>query len=749
MMIRPGTLQNAYRLLLSFVVLFLVVRITLGQIAPTLPPTTPPAAEVTTTDQAPQIDGDVLSDPAWNGAGEITDFWQTQPDEGRPSSEKTVVRILHDRENLYIGVVCYDRDPSQIIISDSRRDSPLDETDSFQVILDTYLDRQNGFLFGTNPAGIEYDGQVSREGQGTTGLGSRQTAGSGGGFNLNWDGSWQVKTLIGDFGWSAEFAIPFRTVRFRSAEEQTWGVNFQRNIRRRNERAYWAPLPRQFNIYRLSMAGTITGLEIPDQKNLQLTPYILGELRNRSEPSRTNWLGNGGFDVKYNFTPSLTLDGTVNTDFAQVEVDEEQINLDRFNLFYPEKRPFFLENAGLFSVGSPGEVELFFSRRIGLGPDGEVIPIVGGGRLSGRIGEKTNIGLLNMQTQGMENVAPANNFTVVRVNREMRNRSSMGGIFINRQGTGQFAAAEDYNRTYGFDGKWGIGEYGQVSGFIAKTSTPGMDSSQQAFRFGSEYDSQAWSLSAHYTEVGENFNPEVGFLRRESFRKADWMVLYRYRPAHFLGLHELRPHVSYRGYWDFEGFQETGYLHVDNHWEWKSGASVHTGINFTREGVLEPFEIYPGIFVPPGTYDNQEAQLVAFSDEGAWLSGRIESHIGGFFGGDRLATEPSVRMRLGDRLNTQIGWSRNDISLPSGDFTVNLSRARISYSFTPRIFVQTLIQYNDLDEVWSTNLRFAWLQAANTGLFVVYNDTRGFEFSDFQGERSLIVKFSKMFDLLN
>jgi hypothetical protein len=349
----------------------------------------------------------------------------------------------------------------------------------------------------------------------------------------------------------------------------------------------------------------------------------------------------------------------------------------------------------------------------------------------------------------MENVAPANNFTVVRVNREMRNRSSMGGIFINRQGTGQLASAEDYNRTYGFDGKWGIGEYAQASGFFAKTSTPGYESGQHAFRFGSEYDSQAWSLSAHYTEVGENFNPEVGFLRRESFRKGDWMVLYRYRPEHFLGLHELRPHVSYRGYWDLEGFQETGFLHVDNHWEWKSGASVHTGINFTREGVLEPFEIYPGIFVPSGTYDNREAQLVAFSNEGAWLSGRIESHIGGFFGGDRLATEPSVRMRLGDRLNTEIGWSRNDINLPTGDFTVNLGRARISYSFTPRIFVQTLIQYNDVDEVWSTNLRFAWLQAANTGLFVVYNDTRGFEFSDFRGERSLIIKFSKMFDLLN
>ena len=748
MMIRLIPLHTAIACWCTLAVLSYPVLGGEGRTAPSVPPASPPSAGVTATDHAPQIDGDVLTDLAWDVAEEITDFWQTQPDEGQPSSEKTVVRILHDRAYLYIGVVCYDRDPSQIIVSDSRRDSPLDETDSFQMILDTYHDRQNGFLFGTNPAGIEYDGQVTREGQGT-GFGNRQTAGSGGGFNLNWDGSWVVKTQTGDFGWSAEFAIPFRTIRFRNSPDQTWGVNFQRNIRRRNERAYWAPLPRQFNIYRLSLAGTISGLEIPDQKNLQLTPYVLGELRNRSEPSRTNWLGDAGFDVKYNFTPSLTLDGTVNTDFAQVEVDEEQINLDRFNLFYPEKRPFFLENAGLFAVGSPGEVELFFSRRIGLGPNGEVIPILGGGRLSGRIGENTNVGLLNMQTQSVEDVAPANNFTVVRLNHEMRNRSSLGGIFVNRQGTGQFAAGEDFSRTYGFDGKWGIGEYGQVSGFVAKTSAPDTNSDQHALRIGSENDSQAWLLSAHYTEVAENFNPEVGFLGRESFRKADWMVLYRYRPSSFLGLQELRPHASYRGYWNFQGFQETGYLHVDNHWEWKSGASVHTGVNFTREGVEEPFEIYPNIFVPPGTYDHQEAQLVAFSNEGAWISGRLETRIGGFFGGDRIATEPSVRMRLGDRFNTQIGWSRNNISLPGGDFTTDLSRVRISYSFTPRIFAQSLIQYNNVDEIWSVNLRFAWLQAANTGLFVVYNDTRGFEFSDFRGERSLIIKFSKMFDLLN
>jgi hypothetical protein len=712
------------------------------------PPVSPPSIEAFWTDQKPVLDGDILNDPAWIKSNGPTDFWQTTPNEGNPASETTEVRIIYDGQNLYIGAICYDQSPDQIIISDSRRDSSLVETDSFQLILDTYRDFQNGFVFGTNPAGIEYDGQVTKEGQGSGSM-SRQQSGSGGGFNLNWDASWKVRTEIGDYGWSAEFEIPFRSLRYRKSDDQVWGVNFQRNIRRRNENSFWAPLPRQFDIYRLSLAGTLTGLQIQKQRNLQVTPYILGQVRHIDEEDKTNWLGDGGVDVKYNFTPSLTLDGTYNTDFAQVEVDEEQINLDRFNLFFPEKRPFFLENAGFFSVGSPGEVELFFSRKIGIGPEGEVIPIIGGARLSGKLGNHYNIGFLNMQTQGIAEVAPSNNFTVARLSRELPNRSSIGGIFVNRGGSGEFADESDYNRTFGFDGKWGIGEYGEVSGFAAGTSTPGLNSGDYAFRFGSSYDSQAWSLSGGYTEVGEGFNPEVGFLRRDSFRKVDGMILRRYRPTEMGPLHELRPHVSYRGYWNFQGFQETGFLHVDNHWEFKSGAEVHTGINFTREGVVFPFEIYPGVIVPSGTYDHKEAQLVAFTNEGAWISARFRTNFGGFFGGNRVNAEPSMRMRLGESFNTEVAWSLNDIELPGGSFRTNLGSARVTYSFSPSVFVQSLLQYNNRAGLWSANLRFTWLNTANTGLFIVYNDVRPTSDSDFNGNRSLIVKYNILLNLLN
>ncbi|MFQ5737807.1 MAG: DUF5916 domain-containing protein [Acidobacteriota bacterium] len=712
-------------------------------------PTAPPMATAVPVEQVPVLDGNVLDDSAWEDVEPIRGFWQTTPDEGKPASERTDVRIGYTPSTLYFAVVCYDRNPKEIVVSDSRRDSPLNETDSFQIILDTYRDRQNGFVFGTNPAGVEYDGQVANEGQGGGFGGGRQRGGSGAGFNINWDGSWEVRTQVGKVGWSIEFAIPFRTLRYPRDRSQTWGLNFQRNIRRRKETAFWSPLPRQFNLYRLSQAGLLGPLEIPSQRNLKFIPYLVGSIRDRGQ-QRSVRTGDGGFDLKYSLTPSLTLDVTYNTDFAQVEVDEQQINLDRFNLFFPEKRPFFLENAGLFAVGDPGEAELFFSRRIGLGSQGEPIPILAGARLTGQL-SGTNFGFLYMQTEQAGAETPSNSFTVGRVRRELPNRSFLGAVLINRQGSGELALQEDYNRTYGVDGRWGFGQYGDVSGFLARSATPDLDGDNYAFKVGARYNSEAWLLQANYTELGRNFNPEVGFLRREGgYRKPDFLIFHRYRPAHLWGIHEFRPHVSYRGFWTPDGFQQTGFLHIDNHTEWKNGYEIHTGINFTREGVLEPFEIFPGVIVPPGTYDHKEAQIVAFTNQGAWLSFRFRTTAGGFFGGDRLALRPSMRLRIGDTFNTQLSWTRNDIDLPGGSFVTNLGRLRVSYSFTPRVFVQALIQYNDRADIWSSNFRFGWLQSANTGLFVVYNDTRelGVPSSDLP-DRSLVIKFNRILDLLN
>lgn len=699
----------------------------------------------------PTIDGNVMADEAWAGITPAGGFTQVRPNEGQPARQRTEVFIGYTEEALYIGVMAYDDNPEQILVTDSRRDSPLDDTDSFQVIIDGLLDRQNGYVFGTNPAGIEYDAQVINEG----GQGGFGGGGSGaGGFNLNWDTTWEVEAQINEMGWSAEFEIPFNALRYGSGDSQTWGINFQRNIRRYNEESYWAPLDRNFNLNRVSEAGFIEGVEVPSQRLLQVTPYALSLTERGGVLTSSQSREEYGVDVKWGITPSLTLDATVNTDFAQVEVDDIQVNLDRFSLFFPEKRPFFLENAGQFAIGNPREVELFFSRRIGINR-GVQFPIEAGGRLTGKIGNNTNIGLLRMSTEGIDGSVPANDFSVVRVNQELPNRSAIGMMFVERDGDGSIngAPSEDINRTYAIDGRWGIGEYTVIRGWISQTDTPGITDNDTAGGLTYSYNDENWSLGAGYSEVGEDFNPEVGFLARRGFRKytANW--LYRYRPENWGQLQELRPHMSYRGYWDFDGNQQTGYLHVDNHWEFNSGMEIHTGTNFTQEGVFEPFEIVDGVTVPVGDYEHQEAQLVYWSNQSAPFSVNFRSVIGGFFGGDRENLDSTIRYRVGEKFTSELTWSHSNIDLPvpGGDFEVDIARLRMTYAFTPRMTIQALVQYNKRDDVLSTNLRFALLESANAGLFVVYNevDENNLLFPTRDNAQQFALKYSRILNIFN
>ena len=711
---------------------------------------------------APLLDGNVLDDPAWDGAPPATGFRQTAPDEGEPASERTEVRVVFTDDTVYFGVVCYDRDPGAIIVTDSRRDSSLADSDSFQLILDTFLDRQNGFVFGTSPAGQEYDGQLVNEGAGGSGMGRGGTSfGAGGGFNLNWDGVWQVRTATSDVGWSAEFAIPFRTIRFPAGRAQTWGVNFQRNIRRRNELAYWAALPRQFDLFRVSLAGQLAGVEAPEGlwRTLQITPYVVGEVIDYAGPGagETTMLGDFGGDLKYGVTSGVALDLTVNTDFAQVEVDQQQINLDRFNLFFPEKRPFFLENAGAFTVANsggaafndPSQTELFFSRRIGIAPDGHAIPIVGGARLSGKVSDTVTVGLLNMQTAASGGTA-SNNFGVARVRRDLPNRSSVGGLFVNRQATGERAGDDDYNRTFGFDGRWGFGQNGIVSGFAARTETPGRVGEDHAYDVAVDYNAQAWRVRAGYMEMGDNFNPEVGFVRRRGFRRVDGGLFYTWRPDDFLKIQELRPHVTFNRFWNYDrGTIESSLVHMDNFWEFEDSSVAITAWNVRKESVVESFPI-SGVPVLPGSYDWNEASLSYTSDRSAPVNAGFRFQGSGFFGGTLRSYGPSLGVRHGETLNLLLNWSRNHIDLPAGQVVTNLVSTQIAWNFSPRVFAQSLLQYNDSDELWSVNLRFGWLQDANTGLFLVYNETEGLgEFIPGGAGRSVILKYSYLFDVLD
>jgi hypothetical protein len=710
-------------------------------------PTEPPTMQAKRLQVAPVIDGDVLGDAAWNGPVPATGFWQTRPNNGYPATQRTEVYVGFTDTSLYIGVIAFDEEPTEIITTDSRRDSSLDDTDAFLVVIDGLLDRQNGYVFGTSPSGIEYDGQVTAEGAGT-GVGFE-----GGGLNLNWDGTWSVATTTGDFGWSAEFEIPFRSLRFGPGELQDWGINFQRNIRRNSEIAYWAPVDRNRNLYRVSEAGTLQGVMPPPQRNLQFTPYVLASAERGGELDGTETDTEAGFDLKYLVTPSLTLDLTYNTDFAQVEADNQQINLDRFNLFFPEKRPFFLENAGQFTVGDPGSVEVFFSRRIGIGDDGDVIPVEGGARLSGKVGSATNIGLLLMSTEGVAGIAPQNQYAVARVNRELPNRSAIGAMFVGRNGDGSHLVpdGDDHNYSYAVDGRLGVGDDIMLSGWLARTETPGLTGKDHAFGIEADYSATEWSSSIEYTEVREDFNPEVGFLSRTEYRKGRVFLMKRMRPDDLWGLLEIRPHVSYTGHWKFDGFQESGFLHTDIHWEYQTGTEIHTGINFTRAGVIDPFEIVDGVIIPPDTYDHEELQLVYFTDQSQPVSFGLNLVAGGRFGGDRILFGPNLNIRVGDTFRSEFWFDYNsfDLPVPNGDFTANLAGMRLSYSFTPKMTLEALIQYNDVDEILGTNIRFSWLRSANSGLYVVYNEIDERGVGALPNGRELIVKYSHIFDVFN
>ncbi|MDP7565362.1 MAG: DUF5916 domain-containing protein, partial [Candidatus Marinimicrobia bacterium] len=570
---------------------------------------------------------------------------------------------------------------------------------------------------------------------------------------VNWDAVWEVKSQRGDFGWSAEFAIPFKTLRYEKDKDQSWGINFERVIARKKEEAHWSPISRQHTMNRLVSAGILTNMNVPLSRNIKIMPYVLGQNNeNKEEVTSKSSDGNFGLDAKLSVGSSMSMDLTYNTDFAQVEADEQQINLDRFSLFFPEKRAFFLENAGLFSVGSGGgffgpDIEMFFSRRIGVGPEGVPVPIIGGGRLTGTF-SGMKVGVLSMRTDAVKDITEANQYSVLRLKKELPNRTHFGGMYtaLEHGGTDGYL-----NQSYAVDAQLGIGELSKIVAFAGFTDTPELKKDNAyAYRLEVSRDSKQITTTASYTEVGKDFNPEMGYLKRENYRKWSGRIFTRFRPENNLGLLEIRPHVNYDGYWKLDGFQQSGRWHIDNHWEFRSGLEIHTGTNLVKEGVLEAFEISDSVFVPAGTYNDQEIQIMIMTNSAKPISFNSMNRIGGFFGGDRINVTPTIRFRYKDRITSEFSSNFNKVKLPGGNFTTNLLRARLTFAFTPKMYIQSLFQYNNQSDQWSMNWRFIWQQSAATGLYLVYNQTQDYDGIPIESStKSFVVKYSYLFDVLN
>lgn len=690
-----------------------------------------PNVHAVRVEELPEFDG-LVDDSIWDRIKPATGFVQQNPDEGEPSTERTEVRIAFDETNLYFGIICFDSRPDDIVVTQNRRDGSLIDTDSIQLLIDTYNDGQNAFVFGTSPTGIEFDAQVTKAGQ-TRGFGGgpARAGGVGGGgaqqagaaaFNLNWDAVWKVRSQVTDRGWESEIVIPFRTLRYRPGSDQTWGLNISRNLRRRNELSFWSPVSRAFELSQIEIAGQLHGIEARSHRNLKLLPYVVGSFAQdfRSADDRSQAKLKGGLDLKYSLTPGLTLDGTVNTDFAQVEVDDVQINLTRFDLFFPEKRPFFLENAGFFEFGSPREVEVFFSRRIGLDDNRLEVPIDGGARLSGKMG-KYQVGLLNMQTRAAEGRAPANNYSVGRVSRELPNRSSVGIIAVNRESVGESDGVAAFNRTFGADANIGIGKYANWFSYVAGTQTPGLEGSSHAYSSRLDYDDAIHRISVSYLEVGGDFNPEVGFVRRVNFRKPSASYRYTYYPKNS-AWRTIEPHAFFQNWYTLGSNQkESGFEHYHLDSRLQNGGRLGLAYNRNFERLRVPFKVFPGVELPVGAYQFGETIANFQSDPSAVLFGGGNFAIGDFYSGDITAMSFTGGVRRGQNLTWTLTWSRNLIDLPVGSFTTDLASLRFNWSITPKSYFQTLSQYSNRTNQMSHNIRLGLLSTSSTGLFVVYN----------------------------
>jgi hypothetical protein len=676
----------------------------------------------------------------------ISTFIQSEPREGEPATEPTEAWVLFDDDKLYVSAKCYDSQPARWVLNEMRRDIPaVSNNESFGVSLDTFHDQRNGFIFEVNALGGFLDGQITNEGFPP---------------NTDWNPVWNTRVSRFDGGWSFEMEIPFRSLRYGPGDSQVWGINMRRTVRWKNEESHIVPVPRSLGMKRglmqLSLAATLDGLQVPaGSRNLEIKPYGISTLSSdrAATPALSNDLAaKGGLDIKYGLTQNLTADFTINTDFAQVEVDTQQVNLTRFSLFFPEKRAFFLEGQGIFNFGvgagaNTGGADmptLFFSRRIGLSGS-QAVPIDAGTRLTGKVGRFT-VGGLNIQTDDKpEAAAVATNFAAFRIKRDVLRRSSVGVLYTGRS---RSLVTDGRNETYGVDGAFSFGNDLNINTFIAKTRTERAASGHDlSYRGEFNYAGDRYGLRVERLVIEERFNPEVGFVRRPDMRKLTGTARFSPRP---------RNSRTIRKYtWEATGTA------IDNHTgqlesrEW----SGTFGIDFqnsdqlrvvaasTFEFVPRPFRLAGGPLVPIGEYDFATATIRYTLGQQHRLGGTASLDVGSFYDGHKTTAALSGgRVQLSPHLSVEPGVSINWVDLPFGTFTTSLLQTRLIYTVTPRLFVTGLVQSNSISDLVSTNLRLRWEYLPGSELFVVYTDERDAASRGFpeQVNRALVVKIAPM-----
>jgi hypothetical protein len=683
-----------------------------------------------------ELDG-LLTEEAWLVALAGTDFVQREPATGEAASERTEIRVVYTATTLYVGIMAFDAEPDKIISKEMQRDQPLWRDDAIDILFDTFDDDRNAYLFETNPNGARTDALITDEGRD---------------FNLQWDGVWDVAAQLTDEGWSAELAIPFSTLRFDPMAE-SWGFNALRYIRRRAEQAFWAPILLDADVKRVSLYGRLTGIRgVEPGWNLNVKPFTSGKSVTASDFQLNQGAENDldfGLDVKYGVTRGLSLDGTVNTDFAETEVDALQVNLTRFSLFFPEKREFFLENAGIFEFGSADTdtsaplLKIFHSRRIGIDRGGEEVPINWGARLTGRAGGGWNVGVLNVQTRAVEDLdVSGNNWTAFRVSRNFDQRSNFGMIYTQRIDEG------NTNRVFGPDIDYKPTPQLGLNGYFAASDNTLADSkSDWSAGAGATWAGPIWKWNVGWVRIGEDFDPQMGFLLRSGVHRVNGRATYEPRPStpKLMNLHFELDGQIYTG---LDGEVETELFRADLFGLRTASANEATVfVTRTTENLRAPFALVPDVIIPTGEhrFNTIGVRGLTHSSRPVSVEGRAE--FGGFYDGNRTIGSFTLRLRPNRFIRSETTWEFNDIDLPSGEITPHILRQRFAVALTPRLLSNLFVQYNSLVEQTSLNLRFNWIYRPGADLFVVYTETWDPRLSSIfpQKDRRFIVKFTYLY----
>lgn len=710
------------------------------------------SVEIHRLSRPPVIDGK-LDDAVWQEANLLDNFIQSDPDAGKPATEQTEVRIGYDSHNLYFGIRCYDREPAKILGSSMRFDTDMTADDSITINLDTFHDHRNAFSFQVNPLGAKTDALIRNEGEEV---------------NVSWDGVWDAAVQRDAKGWTVEVAIPFKTLRFSRADPQTWGFSVGRYLTRRQESSFWKPLSHPtgtaFASNRVSEYAELRGMTgITPGGRYQLKPYGLL----RDEPHNRGYHQQGtadvGGDLKINLTSSLVADVTVNTDFAEVEADQQQINLERYKLYYPEKRQFFLEGANLFYFGDrpepvdvPEKFQFFFSRQIGLAADGQVvIPVLGGAKLAGRVGN-TSIGFLNMTTDsaryynstGAVIDEPQTSFTVLRLKQQIFGDSTVGLIGLSKDPKGS-----DYNRGLGADWDLVFGKSWQSSGWVARTETPGLEGNDSAYSGDLVWTSDSLRIRQRYTNIGDNFNPEMGFLTRSGIIKQHTNILSnRLLDGDPFHIHRLITFADLNHIEDQHGNLETQLGSYEVTMSGRSRAGVAFIYYDDLENLTEPLAVTKNDIIPPGHYRFRSLFTGISSGYSQRVGFTYYYQQGGYYGGDRVRNFLYLLIRAGNGLLIEPSYDHVKVDAPWGHFISQIAQTSIDYSLTPNLSARATIQWNEGDN-FRANFMIDWTYRPGSDIYLVYNDLQDLDverrdtgYSPLQPGRTITLKVTRRFD---